>query len=147
MLVLHGTAPVTPPTDRGQKVMRAAKLRYWDVCFNEYLVTTHGRACVPDSAVPLDAHRRYTIVISKRADRPRNAKRSCGAAWLPWGPHGDGAGRVDAGVILLRNLLPAPGFKHDAHAIVKPGSGPKVMGRYFPRGTYTSTRAFERRGC
>ena len=44
-----------------------------------------GYGCVYDQEVPLRADRRYTIVISRPADRPHNATTACGYQWLTFG--------------------------------------------------------------
>src|SRR3712207_7096113 len=54
--------------------------------------------------------RDYTIVVSQAADRPLNATVGCGIAWLDWGDRGDGAGRPDYGLLIMRNMLPADSF-------------------------------------
>jgi hypothetical protein len=115
---------------------------------NESVVTTRVMDCVYDEQIPLDARRRYTVVTSRAADRPRNATRRCGVAWVEWSPRGDGAGDHDFGWMQLRNMLPSPSFHHAIQDTRKPGDERRVLGSYLPTGTYyASKRAFEKLGC
>jgi hypothetical protein len=91
--------------------------------------------------------RNYTIVVSKRADRPDNARRPCGVAWLDWGEGGDGAGDPDYGLLIMRNMLVSPNFEHAIQRVERPSTEPDVMGPYFPRSVYSTVEAFEARGC
>jgi hypothetical protein len=147
VLVLRGKLPTTPRTLKGDKRMGRGQLRYWSMCQNESLATTAGAGCVYDEQIPLAKGRRYTIVTSRPADRPRNASPRCGVAFIPWPARGDGAGHRDDALLLMRNLLPARGFRRAVQNTRVPGDERRVMGPYLPRGEYTSTRAFERRGC
>ena len=81
--------------------------------------------------------------MSRAADRPRNAIRRCGIAWLPTADDGDGAVDADVTVLQLRQMLGAGEFKHAVQNIGKVGDEAKDMGEYFPRGRYISTTAFE----
>jgi hypothetical protein len=96
--------------------------------------------CVRDDHVPLDSQGDYTIVVSTAANRPANATAACGVAWLPAGP-------LPQTVLILRNMLPAPGFSAAVqHAA--PGTERATMGPYYPVGRYYASVAdFERRGC
>jgi hypothetical protein len=147
VLVLRGKLPETPATRAGGRRMRRGQLRYWSLCQNESFTTTAGAGCLYDEQVPIDRHRRYVIVTSRPADRPKNARRRCGVGFIPWPARGDGAGHPDDALLLLRNMLPSSGFHHPAQATKVPGDEEKVMGPYLPRGRYTTTRQFERRGC
>ena len=148
VLVLKGSMPTTPKTWRGNRRARAAQLVEWDMCTLESLATTRTHRCLFDEQVPLKGKkRRYTIVVAKAADRPWNAKRKCGVAFLAADPDGDGVGRRDAGLLLTRNVIPAPGFKHSIQKVGSPYDAARVMGRYYPRGKYTSKAGFQKLGC
>jgi hypothetical protein len=147
LLVLEGKLPTTPRTYDRERRMGRAQLRYWSVCQNESRVTTRGVDCVADREVPLHGDRRFTIVVARPADRPANARPRCGVAWLDWGERGDAAGRPDYGLLIVRNMLPATGFREAIQNVAAPGAEPAVMGDYFPRSTYTTKAAFEARGC
>lgn len=148
VLVIKGSMPTTPKTWRGNRRARAAQLVEWDMCTLESVVTTRTHRCLFDEQVPLKGKkRRYTIVVSKAADRPWNAKRKCGVAFLPADPDGDGAGRKDAGLLLTRNVIPAAGFKHSIQRVSSPYNAARTMGRFYPRGNYSNKQAFQKLGC
>lgn len=54
----------------------------------------------------------YTIVISREADRPRNATKACGIAWLPIADDGDGMFDEDVTIVQVRNMLASQYFPH-----------------------------------
>jgi hypothetical protein len=147
VVVLEATLPRFPATFDGQEVMEPAQLRFWSLCTGESRVTLRTPDCLADRQVPIDAARRYTIVVSRRADRPANAVARCGVGWLDWGERGDGAGRADYGFLILRNMLVAKDFAEAIQRVPRPGAEQATMGAYFPRSTYTSKAAFEQRGC
>jgi hypothetical protein len=142
VLVLRGRLPDVPRTYAGQRVFQRAPLRYWSLCngsVQPYGVTdTIG--CVNDEQVRTDRRGRFTIVVSTPEQRPANAHRSCGVTWMPWGARSNAA-------LIMRNQLPSPGFDRAIQRVRKPGTEREVMGVYLPRGRYTSTQAFEKRGC
>ncbi len=148
VLVIKGSMPTTPQTYRGQRRAKAGQLVEWDMCTLESVATTKTNKCLFDEQVPLRGkQRRYTIVVAKAGDRPKNATRECGVAFLPADPDGDGVGRKDAGLLLTRNVIPASNFKHSIQNVTTPYNAARVMGRYYPRGTYTSKAAFQKLGC
>ncbi|HEX2087814.1 MAG TPA: hypothetical protein VHF89_19165 [Solirubrobacteraceae bacterium] len=147
IVVLEGTLPVYPATRSGQPVMADAQLRFWSLCSGESRVTARTPDCLADRQVPIDAARRYTIVMSKAADRPANARPECGVAWLDWGERGDGAGRPDYGLLIMRNMLVDPDFAEAIQRVPRPGAEQATMGPYFPSTRYASRTEFEARGC
>ncbi len=147
VLVLEAKAPTTPRTRGGQAVMEAAQLRYWSVCKNRSLADTAVDACLYDEQVPLDGERRYTIVVSKAADRPANARAECGVAWLDWGSAGDGLGNENGGFLVLRHMMPAADFTQSVFATKALGEERAVLGEFYPQAQYTSRATFEKRGC
>jgi hypothetical protein len=142
VLVLHGRLPNVPETYDGQRVFTRGQLRYWSMCsvsMQPYGVTdTVG--CVNDSRLVTNRRGWYTLVVSTPEDRPANASRQCGVTWLPWGI------RPTAGLV-MRNQLADPHFAHAVQQVRHPGTEREVMGDFLPRGRYTGTRAFQRRGC
>jgi hypothetical protein len=146
VLVLHGRLPVYPRTRARQRRMGTGQLRFWSLCSGESRVTTRTADCLADRQVKLGAGRQYTIVASKPGDRPANARRRCGASWLDLG-RGDGAGRSDYAVLIMRNMLVADDFAQAIQRIPRPGEEQPVMGPYFPATQYTTKQAFEARGC
>ncbi len=147
VLVLRGKLPTTPNTAANVKRMGTGQMRYWSMCQNESLLTTKGAGCVYDTQVPVDRHGDYTIVTSTPADRPSNATAKCGVAYIPWPKNGDGAGHLSDGLLIVRNMLPAASFHHAVQDTKTPGDEAAVMGAYYPRGTYTTKRAFQKKGC
>lgn len=140
VLVLRASAPTTPQTHDGEAAMGTGQLRYWSMC-SENLQTTMFFGCVYDEGVPVSGpNRRYTIVVSTPANRPANATAACGVAWMPAGP-------FSQSLLILRNMLPSPGF---AQAVqnVTPGHEKEQMGKYYPVGQYYANKAaFEKLGC
>ncbi len=143
VFVLRAKAPTTPRTVDGDAKMGTGELRYWSYCSNQGFANTRVNACVHDENVPVAPNGYYTLVVSRAADRPRNAIPQCGVAWLPMADDGDGAVDPDVTVLQLRHMLGTQNFPHSVQAVGKPGDEEKSMGEYFPRGRYVSTSAFE----
>ena len=148
LVVIKGSLPTTPKTYRSEKRTKAGQMAEWDMCTIESFATTKTHKCLFDEQIPIKGKKRkYTIVVGQAKDRPRNAKNKCGVAWLPADPDGDGAGRLDSALLLTRNVSPSAGFKHAIQNVTTPFNAAKVMGRYYPRGSYTSKAAFQKLGC
>jgi hypothetical protein len=147
VLVVKGRLPETPQTFRGPERMPGGQLRFWSICSGESRVTTRTPDCLADRQVLDRSGRNFTVVVSRRSDRPSNARRSCGVAWLDWGNRGDGAGDPNYGLLIMRNMLASPGFKRAIQRVQDPGHERAVMGPLFPNSHYTTTQAFESRGC
>ena len=147
LVVMEGTLPVYPPTRSREPVMADAQLRFWSLCSGESRVTARTPDCLADRQVPIDAARRYTIVMSKAADRPANARPECGVAWLDWGERGDGAGNPDYGLLIMRNMLVNKDFAEAIQRVPRPGAEQATMGPYFPQTAYAKKAEFEARGC
>jgi hypothetical protein len=103
-----------------------------------------------DLQIPLDKDGYYTIVCSRKDDRPKNATLDNGVAWIEWSPRGEGLhdprNRADFGMLMLRIMANSPDWKERPDNILKPGDEEAVMGPYYPRGEYTRKAAFEKRG-
>jgi hypothetical protein len=148
LVVIKGSLPTTPKTYRGEKRTKAGQLAEWDMCTIESFATTKTNKCLFDEQIPVKGKKRkYTIVVGQAKNRPSNAKNKCGVAWLPADPDGDGEGRLDSALLLTRNVIPSKGFKQAIQNVTTPYNAAKVMGRYYPRGTYTSKAAFQKLGC
>jgi hypothetical protein len=147
VLVLRGKLPTFPHTRNHQRVMGRGQLRFWSLCMYESRVTTRYMDCLADRQVAIDRRRRYTVVVSRRGDRPKNAVRRCGFSWLEWSKRGDGAGNPNYGALVMRNMLVSRGFKQAVQRVPQPGDEAKTMGPYLPRGAYSTKAAFEKRGC
>jgi hypothetical protein len=147
VLVVEGTMPAYPATRDGETVMGDGQLRFWSLCTGESRVTTRTPDCLADRQVPIDAERRYVIAVSRAENRPSNARPECGYGWLDWGERGDGAGRSDYGLLIMRNMLVSPDFAQAIQRVPMPGAEAATMGPYFPRSGYITREAFEARGC
>jgi len=148
--VLHGELPTTPATYGGEPKMAGGQLRYWSICNNEGL--TSGKTtgpCLADEEVPINAKRFYTIVLSLPQDRPANATKKCGVAWMNWGTTGDGYTRPRSTLILIRNLTTTahPAFPNAVQNIATPARVKSTMGSYLPTVTYTDAAQFKHTGC
>lgn len=136
--VFRAKLPSTPRTLGGEPTMDTAgtQLRYWSMCTGEAGTQTLG--CVVDEQVAL-RHGDYTVEVSTAADRPSDAwLRRCGVTWLPWGP-------LPQGLVLMRNMLPAPDFRQ-AIQDATPGTEQATMGAYYPVGHYFASQRAVARG-
>ncbi|MDE2368803.1 MAG: hypothetical protein KGN16_07505 [Burkholderiales bacterium] len=143
VFVVRAKAPTTPHTVHGDARMGGGDLRYWSWCSNQGFANTRVNDCVHDENIPVGPDGYYTLVLSRAADRPRNAIAQCGIAWLPMADDGDGAGDADVTVLQLRNMLGAGAFKHAVQSVAGPETIARDMGEYYPQGRYISTSAFE----
>jgi hypothetical protein len=143
VLVLRAKAPTTPRTFNGDARMGDGDLRYWSWCSNQGFANTRVNACLHDEKIPVGPDGYYTLVVSRAADRPRNAIPQCGVAWLPMADDGDGAVDDDVTVLQLRHMLGTGDFKFSVQGIKTQGSIAQDMGEYYPRGRYLSISAFE----
>lgn len=137
VLVLRGKMPSTPTTVAGDREMGSAQLRYWSICSNQSFANTRVNDCLYDEEVPVDEQGYYTIVVSREADRPRNARTECGLAWLPMADDGDGLFDKDVSVVQIRNMLASPDFPQAIQRVERDGDIKAVMGEYYPKATYT----------
>jgi hypothetical protein len=147
VMVLRGKLPTFPATQNGETVMGTGELRYWSICTNETPVSGRAVDCASDFQVRLAGDRRYRIVVSRRADRPRNAVGRCGVTWLDWGAQTEVPEQPGYGLIIVRNMLADPGFAHAAQSITELGTERRVMGPYYPSPAYTTRARFEALGC
>jgi hypothetical protein len=147
LFVVRGRLPGFTRTDTMPARMPDTKLRFWSLCSGESRVTTRTPDCLADHQVLDRSGRDFTVVVSRRSDRPPNANRNCGVAWLDWGSRGDGAGDRDYGLLILRNMLASPDFERAIQRVDRPGQERDVMRQFFPRSRYTTTAEFASRGC
>jgi hypothetical protein len=145
-----GRMPTFPRTYAGTEAHEPAEdVRYWSVCTGSAPTSAIAFDCVYDEQVAL-RHGRYTIVVSRPGDRPRNATAACGYTWLNFGRGEDnpgGTGRRYIDYMYMRFMDANPHFTHAPQDVKVPGTEPQVMGRFYPRGAYSSVAAFEKRGC
>ena len=153
--VMRGRMPTFPNTyagagGKGLEVMPAAQTQYWSLVSCEAMPSGHIVDALTDMQVPLDKDGNYTIVYSRKEDRPKNATAENGVAWIEWSPRGEGIdgpkNRPDFGMLILRIMANNPSWAQRPDNITKPGMEEAVMGPYYPRGYYTSKADFEAQG-
>lgn len=151
VVTVTGKLPKFPVTLPGaERWPRGYQVRYWSLCTGSSPVSGLGYDCVYDQQVPLQKHRRYTLVVSRPADRPDNAKPKCGYKWLTFGQgenYDDPAARDYMDVLYMRFMAPNPNWAQAPQMVQTPNTEKSVMGPYFPRSEYTTTKGFEKRGC
>ncbi|MGA8988099.1 hypothetical protein [Aeromicrobium sp.] len=124
-------APETPRTRQGQTRMpKQTQVRYWSFCQEEFF-TQRFVACKADDQVVRSKNGNVTFVISRAADRPQDAVRSCGVNWLSWGPNPEG-------IVLIRNMLARQDFNQSVQKATY-GDEPSTMKSYYPRARYFAT--------
>jgi hypothetical protein len=130
--------------------MPAAQTQYWSMVSCEAAPSGQIVDGLTDMQVPLDKDGNYTIVYSRKEDRPKNATPENGVAWIEWSPRGEGIdspqNRTDFGMLMLRIMAPSPDWAESPLNVTAPGMEENVMGPYFPRGQYMTREAFEALG-
>ena len=153
--VMRGKMPTFPNTyagagGKGLEVMPAAQTQYWSLVSCEAMPSGQIVDALTDMQVPLDKDGNYTIVYSRKEDRPTNATAENGVAWIEWSPRGEGVdgpkNRTDFGMLMLRFIANDPDWKQSPDNVTKPGMEEAVMGPYYPRGEYTTKAEFEAKG-
>ncbi len=136
VFVLKGKMPVTPKTFNGDEVLTKGELVYMSICSNQGFANTRVNDCLYDEQIPVDDDGYYTVMVSREADRPRNANARCGYGWLPMADDGDGIFDEDSSIVQIRHMLADRGFKHSIQKIDKPGNEAEVMKEYYPKTFY-----------
>ncbi|MQM30122.1 MAG: hypothetical protein CRU78_06100 [Candidatus Accumulibacter phosphatis] len=153
--VMRGKMPSFPNTyagagGKGLEVMPAAQTQYWSLVSCEAMPSGQIVDALTDMQVPLDKDGNYTIVYSRKEDRPANATAENGVAWIEWSPRGEGVdlpkNRPDFGMLMLRMIANDPAWKQSPNYVTKPGMEEAVMGPYYPRSEYTTKAEFEAKG-
>jgi hypothetical protein len=149
ILVLHAKLPTHPETYNGNPTSDdgSTQVRYWSLCnytgISKGALLAANSGCLFDQEVPTNANGEYTIVVSLPEDRPADARPGCGVAWMNWGTAGDGEGRPDLDLLMLRNQESNPTFAQSIAKVEHPGEEESVMGAYYPHGTYTDKEQYE----
>ncbi len=149
ILVLHGKMPTHPETYNGGATSDdgSTQVRYWSLCnytgISKGALLEANSACTFDEEVPTNSEGYFTIVVSLPQDRPADARPGCGVAWMNWGTEGDGEGRPDLDLLMLRNQESNPSFAQSIAKVEHPGEEESVMGAYYPHGTYTDKEQYE----
>jgi len=150
--VMRGKMPTFPDTyagagGKGLEVMPAAQTQYWSLVSCEAMPSGQIVDALTDMQVPLDKDGNYTIVYSRKEDRPATATLANGVAWIEWSPRGEGIdgpkNRADFGMLMLRFIANNPGWAESPNYVTKPGMEEAVMGPYYPSGEYTTKAEFE----
>jgi hypothetical protein len=153
--VMRGKMPTFPNTyagkdGKGLAAMPPTQTQYWSLVSCE--APPSGRVVdgLVDMQVPLDVNGNYTIVVSRKEDRPNNATLENGVAWMEWSPRGEGIddqrNRTDFGMLMLRFVADSPSWMNSPDYVTKPGTEESVLGPYYPRGEYTDKATFETSG-
>ncbi len=143
VFMVRGKMPRTPTTFGGDDYMEEADLRYWSICSNQGFANTRVNDCLFDEEIPLDENGFYTVMVSRAADRPRNAIKECGIAWLPMADDGDGMFDDDVTVVQIRQMLAAPEFGNAIKRVDKQAELEAVLGPYMPRTRYLQPNQVE----
>jgi hypothetical protein len=141
--MVRGRMPTTPKTYNGDDYLDEGQLRYWSICSNQGFANTRVNDCLFDEEIPLDDNGFYTVLVSRAEDRPRNAIKQCGMAWLPMADDGDGMFDEDVTVVQIREMLAAPDYKHAIKRVTKQSELANVMGPYMPRTRYMQPNQVE----
>ena len=136
VLLIKAKAPRTPKTFNGNSTYEDNELRYWSICSNQSFGNTRVNDCLFDEEIPVDENGYFTIAISKVEDRPRNAIKECGLAWLPIADDGDGVFDDDVAIVQFRHMLAQDDFPHSIQSVENQADTKKIMREYYPRGRY-----------
>lgn len=133
-VVVQMQAPRVSPGDRG-----SAQVRYWSMCSNEP-DTTRVVACLADSQVSTDSDGNAVFVVAPEHYAPA-LKRIDNLPVLPWSQ----PSRVErqTSLLIYRQLLADPGFKHAIANVGLLQSAERQMGTYFPQASYCSLNLTE----
>lgn len=130
------------------------QVRYWSVTAGASAPSGVGWASIFDEEVPLDEHGNFTLVMSWPEDRPSNATRECGVAWLDFGG-GEGhyiGARTWVNSVYIRYMNANPAWPQSPEKIPRPNTenpvpqDAKIMQEYYPRASYMSKADFEALG-
>lgn len=155
VFVTRGKLPSFPDTyagaaGQGLEVMPEAQTQYFSIVSAEAAPSGQIVDGLIDMQIPVDKDGNYTIVYSRVEDRPANATRENGVAWIEWSPRGEGiegpGNRTDFGMLMMRIMAPSADWAESPANVTKPGDEEKVLGAYYPKGEYTTKEAFEALG-
>jgi hypothetical protein len=135
LLVLTSKMPTTPRTHDNVATMQGGELRYLSLCSVD-TPTQRYWGCIYDEQIPRDADGQYVVIVSHQSDRPANARPECGIAWVDWGP-------LQSSALILRHMLPDPGFPYTVDNVVELDTEREVLGEYYPFGAYMTRAEIE----
>lgn len=156
VVVAKGKLPTSPETYENNSTWPNTSEfqdRYTSYCMNESPRSTKVMDCLYDQEIPTNANHEFTMAVSRANERPTNAVRFCGVAWMAWSAEGDGEEapytNEEFGVLQMRTMLPNKSFGHAAQNVTTAGTDRAVMGEYLPTVSYDKEPAsFESgQGC
>lgn len=139
--VMQGNMPTFPNTysgagETGLAIMPDAQTQYFSIASCEAAPSGKIVDGLADFQIPLNKDRYYTIVCSRKEDRPANATVKNGITWIEWSPKGEGLesknNREDFGMLMIRIMATNPDWKERPDNVTKPGTKKAVMGPYYP---------------
>jgi hypothetical protein len=152
ILVVTGKMPTHPTTRRGEnKLPENSEVQYFSASTAGAPPSGEGWDTLCDEQIPINENGTYTIVVSWKWNRPKNAILENGVAWLDPGigeGHYIGA-RSWVGLLYFRFQNPREGWKYSPANIPIPTienpipQDPIIMGPFYPRGKYMSKLEFE----
>ncbi|SMF72851.1 hypothetical protein SAMN06265365_13065 [Tistlia consotensis] len=155
VVVMQGKMPSHQRTrHRQKKWIRDTQVRYWSVTAGTAPPDGIGWGSLFDEEVPLDGQGNFTIVMSWPENRPANATKENGVAWLDFGGgegHFTGA-RAWVNFVYFRYMAPNPDWPESPANIPLPTveqpvpQDAETMQQYYPRATYMTKAAFEALG-
>ena len=134
LIIMRGKAPTMPAVP--PEITANPEVRYWSLCENE-LRSTASVGCIADRDVVVGSDGYFTLVVSSPAQRPSTATAAKGYNWLDWGAAQDG-------LLVMRQILPAPGFAGNyLNAVVHPlESLSRTLGIWAPDISYCDSATF-----
>jgi hypothetical protein len=152
ILVIRGKMPTHPSTRRGEdKLPENPEVQYFSASTAGGPPSGEGWDTLCDEQIPIDENGTYTIVVSWKWNRPKNAIIENGIGWLDPGigeGHYIGA-RSWIGLLYFRFQNPREGWKYSPSNIPIPTienpipQDPIIMGPFYPKGEYMSKLKFE----
>ena len=120
-------APSYADTYHDQPISGRENVRMWSVCQYD-MYTEKVVACLHDYETARDRQGYVTIIVSMLANRPNLTKLAQGTNWLPFGPE-------STGLLVYRQILPAPSFVGNFHKVAPDAPQSEIqrtLGSYFP---------------
>ena len=127
-----GALPVFPRTAPASRGWAPAQLRFWSLCPASRRHHAHARLPRRPPGAARRGPRVHDRGLQARPTGRPTRGACCGVGWLDWGERGDGAGRPDYGLLIMRNMLVSPDFAQAIQRVPRPGAEPATMGPYFP---------------
>lgn len=153
--VIRAKMPRHARTRHGQTSWpQDSQLRYFSVSSSATAPSGAGWQSLFDEEIPTDDHGNFTLVMSWPEDRPSNAVKENGVAWIDFGA-GEGryvGARNWVNVLYFRYQDNSPGWRQSPSRIPVPTvenpvpQDAEVMQEYYPRAVYMSKQDFEALG-